>query len=93
MKTVALVGTFDTKGEEFAYVSSRLKQLGVGVLSIHCGVFEPKMVPDISNEEVARAAGVELAELEHRHDPRPRHRGHDARRGAAAARPVRRGAP
>ena len=68
MKTVALVGTFDTKGEEFAYVSSRLKQLGVGVLSIHCGVFEPKMVPDISNEEVARAAGVELAELEHRHD-------------------------
>lgn len=25
MKTVAIIGTFDTKGEEFAYVKTRLR--------------------------------------------------------------------
>lgn len=28
MKTVAIIGTFDTKGEEFAYVKKRFEELG-----------------------------------------------------------------
>ena len=60
-KTVALVGTFDTKGEEFAYVRSRFEELGVGVLAIHCGVFDPLTKPDITNAEVAAAIDIDLS--------------------------------
>ena len=70
MKTVAIIGTFDTKGEEFAYVQARFKELGVETLTIHCGVFEPTggIVPDVTNYQVAAAAGVDLAAIEERHD-------------------------
>ena len=51
MKTVAIIGTFDTKGEEFAYVASRFKELGVNTLTIHCGVFDPQTMPDVPNTE------------------------------------------
>lgn len=68
MKTVAIIGTLDTKGAEFSYVNDQFKQLGFHTLVIHCGVFEPDFEPDISNEEVARAAGVELSKLVEKHD-------------------------
>ena len=38
MKTVAIIGTFDTKGEEFAYVKTRFEELGINTITIHCGV-------------------------------------------------------
>lgn len=54
MKTVAIVGTFDSKGTEFSFVRDMLQGLGLNTLTIHSGVFEPLFVPDVSNEEVAR---------------------------------------
>jgi len=63
MKTVALVGTFDSKGVEYAYVKKILEDLGVKVLTIHMGVFEPMFPPDVSNADVAKAVGVDINDV------------------------------
>ena len=63
MKTIAIVGTFDSKGTEYAYVRDIIQGLGINTLTIHSGVFEPMFVPDVSNEEVARAAGADIHEI------------------------------
>ena len=63
MKTIAIVGTFDSKGTEYAYVRDIIQGLGLNTFTIHSGVFEPMFVPDVSNEEVAKAAGVDIHEI------------------------------
>ena len=68
MKTVAIVGTFDTKGDEYAYIKERFEALGFGTYTVHCGAFAPLFEPDVSNAEVAAAAGVDIAEIEERKD-------------------------
>ncbi|HEY6292386.1 MAG TPA: Tm-1-like ATP-binding domain-containing protein [Terriglobia bacterium] len=68
-KTVAIVGTLDTKGEEFAYLRSRIESAGLATLVIDCGVLGgPAFTPDISRGEIAGAAGQELEDLLARHD-------------------------
>ena len=68
MKTVAIVGTFDTKGDEFEYVKNRFEELGFSTLTIHAGVFEPKFTPSISNAEVAKATGADISVVADRKD-------------------------
>ena len=63
MKTIAIVGTFDSKGTEYAYVRDIIQGLGLNTFTIHSGVFEPMFVPDVSNEEVAKAVGVDIHEI------------------------------
>ena len=64
MATVVLVGTLDTKGVEYDYLRSRLRELGADVVLVDAGVLgEPLAEPDIGREEVARAAGAEVAVL------------------------------
>ena len=64
MATVVLVGTLDTKGVEYDYLRSRLRERGVDVVLIDAGVLgEPLAEPDVGREEVARAAGAEVADL------------------------------
>ena len=64
MATVVLLGTLDTKGDEYAFVRDRLREAGVDVLLVDTGVLgEPRVAPDIDREEVARAAGAEHADL------------------------------
>lgn len=63
MKTVAVVGTFDTKGKEFQFVQSILQGLGVNTLMIHSGVFEPLFVPDISNQDIAQAVHEDMNDI------------------------------
>jgi uncharacterized protein (UPF0261 family) len=60
---VVLVGTLDTKGHELAFVRERVREHGVDVLLVDTGVFEPQITPDVSREEVARAAGEDVAAL------------------------------
>ena len=57
MKTIAIAGTFDSKGHEYAYVKDLIESLGLNTLTINTGVFEPVFEADVSNEEVAKAAG------------------------------------
>lgn len=68
MKTVAIAGTFDSKGAEFSYVKSVIESLGLKTFTIHSGVFEPMFTPDVSNIEVAAAAGVDILEIAARKD-------------------------
>ncbi len=63
MKTVALIGTFDSKGIEYAYVKKIIEDLGLKTYTIHMGVFPPLFTPDVSNTEVAKAAGEDINAL------------------------------
>lgn len=68
MKTLAIAGTFDTKGKEFKYIQSIAEELGLSTLMIHTGVFEPEFKPDVSNEEVALAAGYDIRDIVEKRD-------------------------
>jgi uncharacterized protein (UPF0261 family) len=61
--TVVVLGTLDTKGVELDYVRARLREQGVDVVLVDCGVFEPQVEPDVSHVEVAAAAGADVAQL------------------------------
>jgi uncharacterized protein (UPF0261 family) len=62
--TVVLIGTLDTKGHEYAYLRERLREQAVDVVLVDAGVVgEPLVTPDVTREEVARAAGADVAAL------------------------------
>ncbi|MBE3560799.1 MAG: Tm-1-like ATP-binding domain-containing protein [Ktedonobacteraceae bacterium] len=64
MATVVLLGTLDTKGNEYAYLRDKVQAAGCEVILIDAGVKgTPLAPPDISREEVARAAGADVAQL------------------------------
>jgi uncharacterized protein (UPF0261 family) len=66
MPTVVLIGTLDTKGDEYAWLRNRLVELGSDVLVVDTGVHEPgvDLLADVSNERVAEAAGGDLRALQ-----------------------------
>jgi uncharacterized protein (UPF0261 family) len=64
MPTVVLVGTLDTKGVEYGFLRDRIKEAGVDVLLVDCGVLgEPQVDADVRREDVAAAAGADHAAL------------------------------
>jgi uncharacterized protein (UPF0261 family) len=64
MPTVVLLGTLDTKGEEYAFVRERLRDSGLAVIVVDAGVLgSPAFPPDVTRQEVAAAAGVDVDEL------------------------------
>jgi uncharacterized protein (UPF0261 family) len=64
-KTIALIGTLDTKGQEFAFLRNRIQGAGIGTAVIDVGVLgQPFFEPDISRAEVAAAANEDLATLQ-----------------------------
>jgi uncharacterized protein (UPF0261 family) len=64
MATVVLLGTLDTKGEEYDFLRRKVREEGVDVLLIDTGVLGvPLAEPDISRAEVAEAAGANAQEL------------------------------
>jgi uncharacterized protein (UPF0261 family) len=63
-KTIAVLVTLDTKGEEASYLREQLQALGARALLVDVGVIgAPAIAADISREEVAAAGGTPLAEL------------------------------
>ena len=69
MPTIALLGTMDTKGVEHGFVAEQIRARGHRTLVIDLGTDgPPQIAPDISREEVARLAGLDLAALVARHD-------------------------
>ena len=69
MTTVILLGTLDTKGEEYGFVRDRLRDAGIDTLVIDAGVLDtPRLAADVTREEVAAAAGADLATLVREHD-------------------------
>ncbi|MGJ8725307.1 MAG: Tm-1-like ATP-binding domain-containing protein [Roseibacillus sp.] len=64
MATIAVLGTLDSKGHEHAFVADEIRALGHQVLLIDVGSGgDPLITPDITREEVAAAAGIDLAPL------------------------------
>jgi len=81
MKTIAVLGTLDSKGEEHAYVAGLIRARGHRALMIDVGSLEaPSVKPDVTREEVAAAGGVDLAKLREKQD-----RGESVAAMAAAA--------
>lgn len=68
MKTIAVAGTFDTKGYEFLYVKKLIEETGLRAYMIHAGVYEPVFEPEVSNRELAAEAGVQIEELIKKND-------------------------
>lgn len=61
---VILLGTLDTKGQEFKYIKELIESTGVRTVVIDAGVKgKPYFPPDIANDRVAAAGGTPLAEL------------------------------
>ena len=83
MSAIVVLGTFDTKGEEHAFVADRIRERGYAVLTADVGGFgDATWTADFRPEQIAIEAGIDLAELRARRD-----RGAmvDAMAGAAAA--------
>lgn len=69
MKTIAVLGTLDSKGEEHAFVADLIRQKGHTPLLIDVGTgAKPTITPDITREEVAAADGLDLSALMARKD-------------------------
>lgn len=63
-RTVVLVGTLDTKGDEYAYLRERLREHGVDTLLVDVGTVDPpRTEPDVSRAEVGAIAGLDVDEL------------------------------
>lgn len=63
-RTVAVLGTLDTKGVEYKFLKEQIEVNGASTLVIDAGVIgEPAFPPDVSASEVARAAGADLNKL------------------------------
>ncbi|WP_062353431.1 Tm-1-like ATP-binding domain-containing protein [Bacillus kwashiorkori] len=62
-KTIALIGTFDSKGKEFLFVKELIESLGFHTFTIHSGVFDSPFTPDVSNEDVAFAGGGNIRSI------------------------------
>lgn len=64
MATVLLLGTLDTKGEEYGYVRDRLNAAGLETLVMDAGILDtPRLDADVSRAEVAAAAGTAVQAL------------------------------
>ena len=68
MKTVAIVGTFDTKGRELQFIKECIEEQGLATLCINTGVFDPVVKPDIGSDQIASAVGEDMEAIVSRRD-------------------------
>lgn len=70
MATVLMVGAFDSKGAEYAFLRDRIIEQGCEVVAINTGVLGTTelFAVDVEADEVARAGGAELEELRAKQD-------------------------
>lgn len=67
-KTILLIGTLDTKGQEFAYARDLVRARGHQTLLLNAGIFDPLIEAGISASEVAEAGGGDLKQLRQAND-------------------------
>ena len=64
-KTVGIVGTLDTKGMEFQFITEQIEASGTSTCVVNTGIIgEPHFEPDVSAGEVAEAGGTSLQALQ-----------------------------
>jgi uncharacterized protein (UPF0261 family) len=60
-KTILVIGTYDTKDEELAYLADKIRAQGGGVVTMDVSVLgDPSEPTDISKHDVAEAAGSSI---------------------------------
>ncbi len=63
-KTVLLIATFDTKGEEALFLKKQLEARGVIVLTMDAGILAPPSISvDIDQRQVAARGGISLDQI------------------------------
>ena len=69
-KPILIIGTFDTKGAEYAFLREQIITLGGEVLTVNVGVLgSSDLFPvDIETDEVVRETGADLVSLRQGHD-------------------------
>ena len=68
-KTVILIGTLDTKGEEINLLKTLLQKRGHNVIIADTGILgKPYFQSDITRDEIAIAGGVSIEILKERED-------------------------
>src|SRR4030042_4790240 len=70
MEKICLIGAFDTKGEEYAFVREQILARGHEVLTVNTGIMgSTDLFPvDIKAHEVAQAGGGSLEQLREKKD-------------------------
>ncbi len=64
MATIVLLGTLDTKGDEYAFLRERIQAQGCDVVMVDTGVLgEPRIPADVSRAAVAKAANSSIEQL------------------------------
>ncbi|MHC5034879.1 MAG: Tm-1-like ATP-binding domain-containing protein [Planctomycetota bacterium] len=69
-KTILVIGAFDTKGTEYAFLREHILARGHAVLAVNTGVLgTTDLFPvDVEADEIARAGGAEIAALREKKD-------------------------
>ena len=68
-RTVLLIGTLDTKGEEYQFARERCEAAGLKTIMMDAGVMgSHEIKTEFSNEEIAKAAGSSISELRSKGD-------------------------
>jgi len=69
MSTIAIIGTLDSKGNEHQFLAEEIRKHGCDTLLIDVGTGGAAQVkPDITRDEVAQSAGIDLAPLIEKND-------------------------
>lgn len=68
MAVVALIGTLDTKGAEYAWLAEQLDKHGVQALFVDVGSFSASPLANINSDDVIAAANSDAAALRERRD-------------------------
>ena len=67
--TILLIGSLDTKGEDYTFLKSEIEKRGFSTITVDVGVLKkPSYPPDIPADQVAEAGGTSLEELRKEHD-------------------------
>lgn len=68
-KTIAIIGSLDTKGPEYAFLKAEIEKRGFRTLVIDVGVLgRPFFTPDVTAGTVAEAGGVKIEDIKARRD-------------------------
>lgn len=69
MARIGVLGTFDSKGEELAFIADCIRQNGHTAVLIDVGTYgPPQVIVDVPRETVAAAANIDLAPILARQD-------------------------
>ncbi len=68
-KTIALIGTLDTKGDIYLFVKKAIEERGFNTLTIDVGILEnPVFPPEIPRDRIAHVGGSSIKKLVERAD-------------------------